>query len=173
MNYFIKLIFVTLMLTMVLSFTFGQKRIGLTVDPANDTVLVLSDGGETTLGSVLDRSVYWEIADPKILSFQIVPKHDINDPFTERPGRPHGNRLDSKVRLFKWPVVWEYSIKWVHNASGLHTHDPKIAVKPIVPLFLDMLISFAFIITSITSVIFYRKWRAALAKLENNFRQNR
>jgi hypothetical protein len=167
MNHAPKLLFVTLMLTMVLSAAFAQRAIELTVDPSNDTVLVLSDGGQTNLGNFLNRKVSWIIKDPaKIQSFQIIPKFGMSDPFTERPGRPHGNRLDETVNLLNRTGDWYYKIVWKDAASMSHLVDPKIAVRPITTPLLEIIIILGLITTAILSVIFFNKWQIAKANLK-------
>ena len=168
MNHVLKLTNLTILLTMALVTAFSQKPIYLGIDSANDTVLTLSDNGLTTLGRVFNRDVFWQINDARIQKFEIVPKFPIDgDPFTERPNRPHTNRLPLRVRSNGRLGYWYYSIDWVDTHGNSHHSDPKIAVNPIRPL-VDTILLIGFAITAVTSILFYRKWsRAKLVSTQN------
>lgn len=172
MKHVMKLIFVTLMLTMTLNSSFSQKPIKISIDPSNDTLLVLSDGGTTRLGNIWNRSAVWEIDDPRITEFFIEGKRP-GDPFTSRPGSGgYGITEEITVRFWGPTGDWYYNIWWKDRATQTeHRYDPKIAVKPGVTI-LELLLLFGFILTTITSIVFFRKWQKATATLTEKNLQN-
>lgn len=169
MNHISKSIFVTLMLTMILTITFGQKIVELKIDPKTGD---LSYPNTPRVG--LFGGVVWVIKDPQIKSFQIVekpgnPRYIFTEPLPTVQVPILRRKLNFQTRGFEW----EYGIKWIDKATEQsHYYDPKIAVKPLVSL-AELLLLLGFIVTLITSIVFFRKWRSAEAKLAKNSQQNK
>ena len=155
MEHFLKLISVTLLLTFILNSSSGQELIKLSIDPTNDTLLVLSDGDTTILGNVGNRSVLWEIDDPRIKDFFIQGKFP-GDPFTDRPSSSFDTTEELTVRFLAPKRYWSYNIWWRDNATQTrHRYDPIIAVKPGVKSGRLLLYFLGFI--AVASLVYFRK----------------
>ena len=157
MNHVFKATFLTVMLTMALIAVFGQQRIYLSVDSTNDTVLILSDRGRTPVRR--HDKVSWIINSNKIISFALRAKPNNSNIFTTNPEGPQAPRLDLEVAYWVRPLGgdWNYSIDWIDAHHNQRHYDPKIAVKPMLGIANSILL-FGLIITSITALVFYRKW---------------
>ena len=139
------------------------KKIELSIDSTGN--LVLSDGGTTKLGNVVNRKVSWKITDSKIESFRIVGKAT-GDPFTERPNSSQDTKLDLEVRLFGPVGDWYYSIIWKDQEThSEHTYDPKIAVRPVALSLKVLIVVIAFTLIYLLCVPFL-KFRGKRRKKE-------
>lgn len=173
MKHVSKTILLTFIFALVLITGFGQKRIQLSIDPTNDTLLVVSPG-QTGLGNFVNRKVYWEATDARIASFEIVPKYGTGDPFEDRPGRSHSNKVYARVRFGTGDLGdWWYTIKWTNTASAIHYLDPKITVQPIGSPFTGILLMVGLVASLIAAIVFYRNWQNAERRLAEVKRQNR
>ncbi len=130
------------------------KPIELSIDSNNN--LVLSDGGTTKAGNVINRKVSWKIKDQKIESFKVVGK-DPGDPFTESPNSSFDTKLHLEVRLLGPTGDWYYSIIWKDKATYTeHTYDPKIAVKPVALNLKTLVILLVSTVICLLTVRFFR-----------------
>lgn len=127
MNHVTKLLFVTLMLTMVLNSTFGQvtHTIELRLDPNSNT---LYDPGTTEVHK--GDTVYWKIKrSENIESFNIT---GAGHPFrTGLPDPDNDYIWIRRVVVRNAPYDWKYNIFYRLNSDHRRQRmDPKIAVKP-------------------------------------------
>lgn len=160
MNYVSKSIFVTLMLTLALAATFGQKEVELRLDSGGK--LVEPETPEAGwLGGVL-----WVIKKgEKIKSFKIEEESgNTRYIFTKSLPKVEDTSLHMKINFHLKGCLWQYRIIWTGMAGEPHTYDPKIAVKPLVGS-IDLLLLLGFIVTSITSIMFSSKLRNAKLKI--------
>ena len=99
--------------------------------------LILSPAGTVNLYKFWKGKVRWEIADPNIESFRIEGKTP-GDPFTSRPPITFEKTVDLEVSLKGRTGEWEYSIIWKHSKTHMErpAFDPKIAVNPIINVFI-------------------------------------
>jgi len=168
MNHVSKAVFVTLMMTLALTSAFAKHVIELTLDSAGN--LYPTNRGDATAGWL--GQVFWVIRDKNIESFQIVEKPGNTDYIFTEP-LPSGFQKDllRKVKFRFRGCDWYYSINWKDAQGNVHPYDPKIAVKPVVP-FTDLIFLFGFIITLLTTIVFYRRWQAA-ERIVKKYEQNK
>ena len=155
MKHVFKSTLVTLMFTLALMSAFGQDSIKILDSNPNNHSLTLSDKGVTTVGWL--KRIRWVIRDSKVESFKLKrkSKHNI---FTSTPEQNFGTTMNLRSSIFL-SRDWDYSIIWIDVATHTeHTFDPKIAIKP---SSLTLLLLFVVLITSISSIVFYRKRRVA------------
>ncbi len=168
MKHIMKSIFVILMLTSILNSSFCQDRhlIQIKLEPGRN---VLIDPGDERVNRL--DIVRWEIAPGQnIKSFAIVG--DDRHPFTLN--LPVVERDQVERTIWKYAIrgdEWKYTIRCTLTDGTQIAIDPKIAVKPGVGIF-ELLFLLAFIVTIITSLVFFRKWQKAKAKPSEKSQQN-
>ena len=127
--------------------------IELSIDPNGN--LVLSDGGTTNVGNVINRKVYWEITDSKIDSIKIIGKNS-DGPFDDPANTKYDTKVEVRVKLLAHTGDWKYSINWKDKATHTeHHYDPIISIKPIdssLTLFIILIVG----IVSIPLLLFRR-----------------
>lgn len=165
MNNVIKSFVATLILTFALSMSYGQKTIELRIDSTNDTLLVLSDNGETERGNIFGRTVIWTIADKQIDSFYLIAKTFEYYPFNTRLDRVYETTKKLTVERGADTGEWYYEIKWKKRNGNVYGLDPKIRVKPGISTFAALLAIVGLIIMTITSIVLYRKFQGAKTRL--------
>jgi hypothetical protein len=157
MNHIFKPVFVTLMLMLTLTSAFSKPLvITLTADTAGN--LYLTDGGNEDVG--VWKNIVWK-AGSGVKSFQILDS-SINTDYIFKDALPQVqlSQVPEYVKTRFRGCVWYYGIIWEDMSGTPHYFDPKIAVKPIVS-FYDLLISVGFLITLVTTLVFYSKWTTA------------
>lgn len=150
---------------MVFTSVFSQEPIEITYDAAANT-LKLSDQGATSVNWVDRKQVTWYSRDQHISKFEIVSKSRNRwDIFKQL--RPITNTWwMGNVRNLAHLGDWEYSIIWYRDGVRQPVYDPKIAVKP-VGTFLEPALLLALMVTSITSLIFFKRKRSATVELKD------
>lgn len=140
MNRVVRTSLIALMFTLSVTAVSAEEKIELKLDPSTGQ-LTINCGMTTNLGSIFNRRISWELADPLIDSFHIVGKKG-DDPFTERPNIRHGKILELRVRFFKWKDDWSYKIVWFARGSSTpNVCDPVIAVRPTTTLWIALIVS--------------------------------
>lgn len=157
MNQLSKLIFFTFIFSLAVNFSFGQESHELELKLDTNGKLIDPPTPEVRQ---LD-TVSWIINDPNIIKFSIKRKGRGNI-WRTIPERDQATQLELVVARFAKPFggKWEYSIQWTGRDNQIRDHDPKIAVKPIIDLSNPVFL-LAFLITLITSIVFYRRWQKA------------
>ena len=150
----------TLLLTASYQVSFGKK-----VELKLDSEGRLSPPAEPTVHYL--GNVEWVIEDRRIQSF-IIEAKDTNKIYIFDEPLPTTARTSLKMKVRRWSEYdWGYNIYWI-NAAGIKTRvDPKIPVKPGIG-FLNAFLFIGFIVATISSIIFQRKWRKANETLVAN-----
>lgn len=166
MNRVCKSIFVTLILTLALHPVFGEKVLYLNLDSKGNLLL----SGDVNEFVRRHEMVSWIIQDRDIESFELKGVGPRNgNIFTTNPeGRVVTDRLDLKVAYFVRLLGgdWNYDIIYKRKGQTTSSFDPKIPVRPIVGNpFIPLL---GFIITLLTTILYYNKWRGAAKGLKTN-----
>ena len=164
MTHVLKSIFVTLMLTLALNFTFGQNPIEIKYNPATHR-LNLSDGEVTDVNWVNRRNLVWFTRDPYISKFEIVGKASNTWSIFDYRQQSPGQIWFEHVKGLAHPGDWKYSIIWYHGNERQPVHDPKIAVKP-VGTFTAVVLIFGVTIAFMPALVFFKKKRKTERKLE-------
>jgi hypothetical protein len=127
MNYVFKSFFATLLLTMVLTCTFGKQVIELKL--GTDGNLSFPNGDTTKAGFF--GKVSWVIADSRIESFQIKDT-TTNEVYIFYSALPTVQGTTLEMRVKRWGKTdWYYSVIWVDAATHQpHRYDPIISIKP-------------------------------------------
>ncbi|MEO7294150.1 MAG: hypothetical protein ABIW34_13660 [Ginsengibacter sp.] len=128
MKYVFKSFFATLMLTMVLTSTFGKQVIELKL--GTDGNLTLSDGGRTE--AFRGDTIIWSIMDPNIISIEIVKKHwYTHNIFIDLPEEKRTKEINARINKDLW-FNWnfKYTIIWTDNKNTVRSLDPIISIKP-------------------------------------------
>ncbi len=127
MNYVLKSFFATLLLTMVLTSSFGKHVIELRLGTDGNLSFQY---GDTTKAGFLGK-VLWVIADSRIESFQIKDT-TTNEVYIFYSALPTVQSTTLEMRVKRWAKTsWYYSIIWVDAATHQpHRYDPIISIKP-------------------------------------------
>lgn len=134
--------------------------IKITDSNTSDGSLKLSDRGNSKLPA--GSKVIWQIRDSKVLSIQIVPKDGTTDIWSEGPA-PQGGHWEGRIdEDAPGNAEYKYSINWT-SASGSHTHDPIISVRPssIDPKIVVLIVAGA-VVGAVFALTFFRKRRHRL-----------
>ncbi|MEO8108897.1 MAG: hypothetical protein ABI594_02645 [Ginsengibacter sp.] len=161
MNYIIKSICVALLSTIILSNAFGQHRIELRINPA--TGLLADPGTEIVLPG---EYVLWSIKPGENISWFRI--EGANPPCNNLPASGGYSRERGDVRPREPRRDWKYRIIYVLTTSPERKQlDPKIAIRPTRDINNSILMFFlGAIVPLLTSILFYRKWKAAKSELE-------
>ena len=134
MNYFLKSILTTVVLTLILNYSFAQVTITINSGDTQNGNLDLSDNGShcdpyTTCVKQYDRITWMIGPNSNVQSIKLVHKKKGAPVIFVLGPSKDGDKWTGKV-IFAPKDNYSYYITWTDVNGYSHTYDPKIAVNP-------------------------------------------